>query len=588
MRTAAFRNHRLIAAAGWMRAVVRARLIAFALLSAAVGLVAGLCVAAMSFALQTLHEVLFDLPAGERLSAAASLLPWRVVAAPVLGGALLALLGLWLRRRKWKPVVDPVEANALHGGRMAVGGSLRVGLQCLLSTGFGASVGLEAGYTQVAAGLASRIGRVFRVRRSDLRTLVGCGAAGAISAAFGAPFAGAFYAFELIIGGYRPNLLAPVMISALIASFVAGNLVGTTYTVHVGAPVLVKSADYPAFALLGLLCGLLGIALMVGVTRIEQLCRRAGAAAPALPIAGGAIVGLLALLSPAVLSGGHGALHLGLEAARPWTVALLLLLLKGSATAVSLGTGFRGGVFFASLFLGSLLGTLFAAAVQAAAPGLAVDPVACALAGMAAFAAAVVGGPMTMIMLALEMTGSLAAFPAVSLAVVLAALLVRQTFGYSFTTWRFHLRGEVIRSPHDIGWLHNLKVGRIMRLRPPTTSADQSLKAFCRAHPLSGEPVVALTDQEGRYAGLVLVATAHANMAADETVPLSSSMIAGAATLGPAATLAEALNLFAKGGSDVVAVVEPSKGTVVGLLTETQALRRYSEELYRQESERWG
>ncbi len=63
-------------------------------------------------------------------------------------------------------------------------------------------MGLEAGYTQIGAALASRLGRMFRVRRGDLRLLVGCGAAGAIAAAFNAPLTGAFYAFELVIGTY--------------------------------------------------------------------------------------------------------------------------------------------------------------------------------------------------------------------------------------------------------------------------------------------------------------------------------------------------------------------------------------------------
>src|ERR1700749_3300306 len=66
----------------------------------------------------------------------------------------------------------------------------------------GASIGLEAGYTQMGAGIASRLGRAFRLRRSELRLIVGCGAAAAISAGFNAPRTGAVYAGELIIGTY--------------------------------------------------------------------------------------------------------------------------------------------------------------------------------------------------------------------------------------------------------------------------------------------------------------------------------------------------------------------------------------------------
>ena len=72
---------------------------------------------------------------------------------------------------------------------------------------------------------------------------------------------------------------------------------------------------------------------------------------------------------------------------------------------------------------------------------------------------AVVGGPLTMAFLALESTGSLPMTIAVLAACVVSALTVRRTFGYSFATWRFHLRGEAIRSAVDIGWVRSLTVG---------------------------------------------------------------------------------------------------------------------------------
>jgi H+/Cl- antiporter ClcA len=69
-----------------------------------------------------------------------------------------------------------------------------ISMQTLLSNGFGGSVGLEAGYTQICAAIGSHIGQRLAARRSDMRLLVACGAAGAISAAFSAPLAGAFFA----------------------------------------------------------------------------------------------------------------------------------------------------------------------------------------------------------------------------------------------------------------------------------------------------------------------------------------------------------------------------------------------------------
>src|SRR6202040_3411759 len=125
-------------------------------------------------------------------------------------GLLLGLAFLWLSR--WRPSreIDPIEANALHGGRMSFRGSVIVAAQTIWSSGVGASVGLEAGYTQLSSGIASFVGRAFRLRRGDLRGLVGCGAAGGIAGAFAAPLSGAFYAFELVVGSYAVASLGPV------------------------------------------------------------------------------------------------------------------------------------------------------------------------------------------------------------------------------------------------------------------------------------------------------------------------------------------------------------------------------------------
>ncbi|CAM5211222.1 Chloride channel protein, CIC family OS=Bosea thiooxidans OX=53254 GN=SAMN05660750_04652 PE=4 SV=1 [Bosea thiooxidans] len=106
----------------------------------------------------------------------------------------------------------------MHGGRMSLRDSVFVALQTIGSSGAGASVGLEAGYTQAASGLASHIGRRLRLRRADMRLMVGCAAGGAIGAAFDAPLTGAFYAFELILGSYSIAAFVPVMAATFMAT----------------------------------------------------------------------------------------------------------------------------------------------------------------------------------------------------------------------------------------------------------------------------------------------------------------------------------------------------------------------------------
>ena len=122
--------------------------------------------------------LLFGIEPEVRLSVAPPIAPLRLLAIPA-GGLVLGLAGwLWARRRK-APPVDPVEANALRGGRMSIQDSVFVAGQTILSNGFGGSVGLEAAYTQIGGAVASRLGVWLNLRRADLRLLVGAGAGAA-------------------------------------------------------------------------------------------------------------------------------------------------------------------------------------------------------------------------------------------------------------------------------------------------------------------------------------------------------------------------------------------------------------------------
>ena len=425
---------------------------------------------------------------------------------------------------------------------------------------------------------------MFRVRRNDLRLLVGCGAAGAIAGAFNAPLTGAFYAFELVIGTYSLGTFAPVAVAAIVAVAVVNALGNSPFDLVLQVPTRVEALDYIPILALGMVCALVGIAIMRGVTLTEELFRKSGAPGWLRPMFGGLAVGTLALVTPAVLSSGHGALGVVIEAPYTLTHVTLLVVLKSVASAISIGSGFRGGLFFASLFLGALVGKAFAGALAIVSTAHAVSPVVCALVGMSGLAVAIIGGPLTMGFLALESTGSLPLTIAVLAACVISALTVRRTFGYSFATWRFHLRGEAIRSAVDIGWMRNLTVGRMMRREMRTVRADTPIEAFKRDFPLGAHQRVVAMDEDDRYAGIVLPAEVHAD--ADENHAVRDLLHYTDTVLLPQMTIKEAVAMFENAESDALAVVDGAESKrVIGLLTEQYALRRYSEELDRRRRE---
>ena len=132
-----------------------------------VGVTSGLAVTAMSIISSRLHSLIFGISDAERLSSSNLTGEISVLIAPIVGGILLGLLMLLLASWRKKPMVDPIEANALHGGRLSLTDSIIVAVQNLISNGFGASVGLEAGYTQLASGIASKLGISLQLRRSE-------------------------------------------------------------------------------------------------------------------------------------------------------------------------------------------------------------------------------------------------------------------------------------------------------------------------------------------------------------------------------------------------------------------------------------
>ena len=557
------------------RGAIRASELWLAMVAAGVGALSGLATVGVSTAARTLQKLFYGIAADERLSTIPTLGLDRLPYLP-LGGLLLGLLTWAWMRRRGAPIVDPVEANALRGGKMSARDSLFLGLQSLISNGFGASVGLEAAYAQLGGAIASITGGALNLRRSDLRTFVGAGAGAGIAAAFGAPITGAFYAFEIIIGSYTAANIAPVAAAALAGALVSRLLGNNTLVFHTQVADPLTASHYLMFALLGVICAFAGVTVMRLVALMEGAVSRLPGPRWLRPAVGGVILAGLAWFAPETLSAGHGAMHFDFAAELGVGTLLVLLLAKTAASVVALGFGFRGGLFFASLYLGSLLGRLCVVALYSFGVNVGVDPLTGALVGMGALAVSIIGGPFTMSFLVLETTQDFALAAATLTASIVASLVVRETFGYSFSTWRLHLRGETIRSAHDVGWLRTLTAGRMMRTGVPTASETMPIDQFRDLFPLGSTRRVVALDSAGRYAGIIAVSAAHADVGQAAT----TGDLAGLTkvSLEPEMSIKEIMSAFDAAESDELAVLD-ADGRLLGLLSEGHATRRYAQEL---------
>ena len=565
-----------------LRALLRSNEFYLIPLALVIGVVTGAIVTLMSEIAQLAHVLIYGIPIDVRLSANAYVNPIVAFVAPAIGGLSLGIMEWSRRRLKISNAVDPIEANALRGGRLSLRDSMIVSGQTLISNGCGASVGLEAGYTQIGSGAASLLGQFLNLRRNDLRLIVGCGAAAAIAAAFGAPITGAFYACELIVGVYAVGSAAPILAASLAGALTAQNLGGAPYSLEIAHVGSVGLEQYLALVGLALIVAVIGILVMRSSSLFERVFKQKWFPVWLRPVIGGLCVGGLAIVTPQVLAAGHGAMVLDLHREMVISMIVTVIALKLVACLVSLASGFRGGLFFCSLFVGSLLGKFFAATFALLGFSFTIDPVVSMLTGMATLGVAIVGGPLTMSFLVLEMTRSVDVTAVVLAGCIVTSIFVRFMFGHSFSTWRLHLRGETIRSANDVGWLRNLTVERMMRTDVGKVPSTTTISTCRREFVLGSRQAVVVVNNNDDYCGLLLLPelfSPELDTIADEIQVVELGRYTDVALL-PEMNVKTAMKLFDDAEAEVLAVLESADSRkVIGLLSETFARRRYVEEI---------
>jgi CIC family chloride channel protein len=214
-----------------------------------------------------------------------------------------------------------------------------------------------------------------------------------------------------------------------------------------------------------------------------------------------------------------------------------------------------------------------------------------ALIGMASVAATVVGGPLTMAFLVLEGTGDFSTTTAVLISVIFASAVGQHLFGYSFATWRFHLRGVKIKGAHDVGWQADLTVSSLMHRDPKVVRRSLPLASFVEKFPVGSVGFVCVVDDAGRYLGsLDPIKVNESFLAAqDKQAPIGELLTSEPVLLLPKTSLRAAIDLFNSAGAEELAVVSSRADRhLIGYLSEAVALRRYSQELERRRAEEQG
>ena len=427
---------------------------------------------------------------------------WMVLLAPAAGGLIVGLiLQYFMPGKRVEVVADVIEARALPSHQLTMRVGLGSAFISALSLGSGASAGREGPVVHLGATIAAALTRLLSLPMAARRTLLGCGVAAAISASFNAPIAGVLFAHEVILGHFAPTAFVPIVIASTVAAVISRTWFGDFPAFVVPHYQVTSYWEVPAFALLGLTCGLVAILFQFGLIGTDWLARRTPMPLVLRPVVGGLAVGAIGLAFPEILGVGYEATDLALRHQLPLTIMLSLIVVKTAATAITLASRFGGGIFSPSLYLGAMTGGAFGLIAASAFPDMASSHGLYAILGMGAVAGAVLGAPISTTLIVFELTGGYALSIALLLTVSIANGFNRAIHGRSYFQWQLESRGLFLTEGAHRRIVRNVRVSDFMRplasgetpqpieaKETPSLGADDILEVALRRFDETGNP----------------------------------------------------------------------------------------------------
>jgi len=407
---------------------------------------------------------------------AAAHLPWFwLLIIPALGALVAApLIYYFAREAKGHGVPEVMEAIALRGGAIRPRVALIKAVASSFTIGAGGSVGREGPIVQIGSALGSTLGQALRVPERQLRTLVGCGAASGIAAAFNAPIAGALFAVEIILGDFAVTQFSPIVIASVVATVVSRAFLGDFPAFVVPEYRLVSPFELLPYMGVGALAGLLGIVFIVVLYASEDFFDRLRVPdLLKLPI-GGIAVGAIGIFLPNVFGVGYSTINGALTGQIGLGLLGMLVFGKLLATCLTLGSGGSGGIFAPSLFLGAVTGGFFGTIVHQMFPESTGTSGAYALVTMGAVVAATTHAPITAIIIIFELTKDITIIPPLMAACVVSTLISSYLHPESIYTLKLVRRGIDIFGDLEPNVLKTLHVRDVMDSEPETVAADAS------------------------------------------------------------------------------------------------------------------
>lgn len=494
-------------------------------------------------------------------------LPWgRYSLAPVvfLTGAALAVI--WLRKllrlTAWAGPADSIyAAHAPHHELNLKQGAAST-LAAFISAAGGASVGQYGPLVHFGATVGSGFRRVFKDFLSP-DIFLGCGVAAAISAGFNAPLAGVVFAHEAVLRHFSPRAIAPIFIASVSASTFDSlffSATEKTFSLQQAVPPLAEVV--PVLLLLAPFASLVAISFMLALRGTTALGKRLPMPATSLTLLAAVICGCVGVFMPQILGIGVDGINMMIAGEAELSLLLALLLGKLTMTALCIGFGLFGGVFSPALFVGVATGAI--AAQVLASFGLVGMQEVISVAAMAAVSAAVIGAPITSVLIVLELTGSYEFAVAAMIAVIVCTLLTNRLFGQSFFDRQLLDRGIDLRKGRESLALDGTRVGDYISAHCLTAAASMSGQRLMQAMAEGGFTEAYVVDPAGRLQGKVSVFDCA--QATDK--PIASCMDVNPLRFNETESLTDAMHKVSRFVGESIPILAEDSGRLLGVVTE--------------------
>ncbi|MBN1633412.1 MAG: chloride channel protein [Ignavibacteria bacterium] len=435
-------------------------------------------------------------------------IPWYYkLLVPVIGGVIVGpMVYFFAPEAKGHGVPEVMASMIQKGGRIRPRVALIKALASSVTIGTGGAAGREGPIIQIGASIGSTVGQILNFPTRRIKTLVGCGAAAGIAAAFNAPIAGILFALELLLMDFSAEKLIPIAISSVISTTISRNIEGNFAAFITPQYSLVSPYELLFYVILGLFAGIISYLFIKTLYFSEELfdekIKIPGYFKPAI---GGLLLGCIGIFFPQVLGMSYDSMNLALQGKVLIMSSLILIFAKIIATSVTLGSGSSGGIFAPSLFMGAMLGSMFGGVINNFFPDISANSGAYALVAMAGLVAGTTRAPITAFIIVFEMTANYQIILPLVIVCVISTLISAKLSRESIYTLKLVLKNINLQDGVETNVMESLLVKDIYKKNIDSVDTLNNLEDILDKSIRNSNQVLPVTNSNGLYEGIISI-----------------------------------------------------------------------------------